>query len=252
MGHTQSSLAEQLSDFFTLWPQNMIHVAETKKKINLDSNKLADFFCLLSEPLNAVQHRSMAFDPWEIAGIRRKEVQNTGILAWLLDPSGSHGFGRLPLQALLQLIRNCCRNDIPVDFNRYCRVQVETNPTGNNTNRVDIEIDADNFFLLIEVKIDASEQEEQISRYCFDAKQRAVTRAWAVVFLTPHGGTPLTGGLDFTPKDVPCLSWRKLAAAMESSLQPSYKQIVNSDEASPMRQMAAHAVFCFLQRVRQF
>lgn len=55
-------------------------------------------------------------------------------------------------------------------------------PCGNNINRVDIEINADNFYLLIEVKIDAREQDSQISRYCFDAKNRAISRPWGVIF----------------------------------------------------------------------
>nr|WP_239514982.1 PD-(D/E)XK nuclease family protein [Enterobacter ludwigii] len=97
------------------------------------------------------------------------------------------------------------RNDIPEDYLHYCRVLVETNPTGDNTNRVDIEINADNFFLLVEVKIDSCEQQEQIGRYCSDARIRAGSRPWAVVFLTPHGGKPLTCGSDFKP-DVPCIS----------------------------------------------
>ncbi|HHX4812401.1 TPA: PD-(D/E)XK nuclease family protein [Yersinia enterocolitica] len=252
MEQKNSTLAKWLPNFFQQWPQNLAHARETEKKINIDSNQLAEFFSQLSEPLKAVQHRSLSFDPWEIAGLGRKEVRNTGVLAWLLDPSGSHGFGRLPLQAFLQSIRDCGREDIPKDFNRYCRVRVETNPTGDNTNRVDIEIDADNFFLLIEVKIDAGEQKEQISHYCSDARQRAVQRPWVVVFLTPHGGKPLTSGLEFNAEDVPCLSWWHLAAAMESSLQLSYRQIVTANNASPMRQMAAHAAFCFLRRARKF
>ncbi|EKN4146358.1 TPA: PD-(D/E)XK nuclease family protein [Yersinia enterocolitica] len=252
MENINTSLVEWLPDFFQQWPQNIRHGEDTEKKTNIDSNQLAAFFTQLEEPLKAIQHRSLVFDPWEVAGLERKEVQNTGVLAWLLDPCGSHGFGRLPMQTLLESIRNCCRDDIPKDFMRYCRVQVETNPTGDNTNRVDIEIDADNFFLLIEVKIDASEQKEQISRYCSDARQRAVRRPWAVVFLTPRGGKPLTCGLKFKPADVPCLSWRHLAAAMEISLQSSYKQIVAADNASPMRQMATQAAFCFLARVRKF
>jgi hypothetical protein len=41
-------------------------------------------------------------------------------------------------------------------------VRVETNPTGDNTNRVDVEINADNFFLLIEVKIDAYDSRNKL------------------------------------------------------------------------------------------
>ncbi|CAM3303237.1 MULTISPECIES: PD-(D/E)XK nuclease family protein [Yersinia] len=251
MEHNNSSLVEWLPEFFQQWPKNIEWTREKDKKINIDATQLAEFFSVLSEPLRLVQHRSLSFDPWEVAGLGRKEVRNTAVLAWLLNPEGTHGFDRLPLQAFLQAIRHD-RNDIPKDFNHYCRVRVETNPTGDNTNRVDIEIDADNFFMLIEVKIDAGEQKEQISRYCSDAMQRAVQRPWVVVFLTPHGGKPLTSGLEFKAEDVPCLSWWHLAAAMESSLQSSYRQIVTANNASPMRQMAAHAAFCFLRRARKF
>lgn len=221
------------------------------RTININTAELTEFLSQLSEPLKVVQHRSLSFDPWEVAGLGRKEVRNTAVLAWLLDPEGTHGFGRLPLQAFLRAIRHN-RNDIPEDYLHYCRVQVETNPTGDNTNRVDIEIDADNFFLLIEVKIDACEQQEQVARYCSDARLHAMSRPWAVLFLTPRGGKPLTYGLDFKPEDVPCISWRHLATVLESSLQSHYKEFISAKEYSPSRQMAAHAAFCFLNRVRTF
>jgi hypothetical protein len=251
MEHNDSSLAEWLPEFFQQWPKNIEWAAEEIKKTNINVAGLTEFLSQLTEPLKVVQHRSLSFDPWEVAGLGRKEVRNTAVLAWLLDPEGTHGFGRLPLQAFLQAIRHS-RNDIPEDYLHYCRVRVETNPTGDNTNRVDVEINADNFFLLIEVKIDAYEQPEQVARYCSDARLRAMSRPWAVIFLTPRGGKPLTCGLDFKPEDVPCMSWRHLAIALETSLQSNYKEFISADKQSPSRQMAAHAAFCFLNRVRTF
>lgn len=251
MDYHNSSLVEWLPEFFHQWPKNIEWTREKNRTININTAELTEFLSQLSEPLKVVQHRSLSFDPWEVAGLGRKEVRNTAVLAWLLDPEGTHGFGRLPLQAFLRAIRHN-RNDIPEDYLHYCRVQVETNPTGDNTNRVDIEIDADNFFLLIEVKIDASEQPEQVARYCSDARLRAMSRPWAVIFLTPRGGKPLTCGLDFKPEDVPCISWRHLAIALETSLQSHYKEFISANEYSPSRQMTAHAAFCFLNRVRTF
>ncbi|CQQ63582.1 TPA: PD-(D/E)XK nuclease family protein [Yersinia enterocolitica] len=251
MKYHNSSLVEWLPEFFHQWPKNLELTREKNKKININTAELSEFLSQLYEPLKVVQHRSLSFDPWEVAGLGRKEVRNTAVLAWLLDPEGTHGFGRLPLQAFLRAIRHN-RNDIPEDYLHYCRVQVETNPTGDNTNRVDIEIDADNFFLLIEVKIDACEQPEQVARYCSDARLRAMSRPWAVIFLTPHGGKPLTCGSDFKSEDVPCFSWRHLAIVLESSLQSHYKEFISADNYSPSRQMAAHAAFCFLNRVRTF
>ncbi|HHI2935226.1 TPA: PD-(D/E)XK nuclease family protein [Klebsiella variicola] len=97
------------------------------------------------------------------------------------------------------------------DYLHYCRDQVDTNPTGDNTNRFFVEFNADNFVLLIEVKFDTYEQPEQFARYCYDAKLRATSRHWAVIFLTPHGRKPLTCGLGFKSEYVPCISWRHLA-----------------------------------------
>jgi len=248
----EATLAEWLPHFFQSWPRKVPQTTVARKDTNIVPEQLARFFSQLSVSLQPVQHDALAFDPWEVANLGCKEIRNTGVLAWLLDPYGSHGFGRLPLLALLQAIRTCNRNDIPQDFNRYCRVQVETNPAGDNSNRVDIEIDADNFFLLIEVKIKAGEQEKQLSRYCFDAGQRAIHRPWAVVFLTPHGNKPLTLNSAFQPEDVPCLSWRQLASSIESSLEPSYRKIMTTDNTSPMSQIAAYSALSFLQRMRQF
>ncbi|WP_323861581.1 PDDEXK-like family protein [Xenorhabdus doucetiae] len=246
------TLADRLSTFFQQWPQGVVNISENKKEsINIDVDQLANFFSNLSEPLKAVRNRSLFFDPWEVAGLKRKEVRNTSVLAWLLDPQGTHGFGDLPLKALLQIIRTSQKAIFPVDFHRYCRVQVETNPCGDSANCVDIEIDAGNFFLLIEVKIDAIEQDKQIERYCLDAEKRAGERPWAVVFLTPHGKESLTLRAD-NNDHISCLSWRYLAANLEAMMKEYYQHTVTTNDISPTRIVAAHAAFCFLERMRKF
>lgn len=251
MEQINPALTTWLDDFFRQWPKH-IEWSEEEKPININASQLAEFFSLLAEPLSVVRHPYLQFDPWEIAGLQRKEVPNTAVLAWLLDPFGSHGFGKLPLQVLLRLIRSQNRHDIPADFSHSCHIQTEVCPTGDEANRVDIEISADNFFLLIEVKIDAGEQEQQIARYCRDAEIRAVNRPWAVVFLTPQGRRPLSGNSKLPVESVPCLSWRQLAAEIELSLRGFHKQRIAAGTISPMREMAAYAAFCFLDRIRNF
>lgn len=255
MEQSHYSLVEWLPIFFQQWPDSQLVPGGESDKTNIDSMKLAEFFNQLSLSLKTVQHRALFFDPWEVAELGRKEVRNTSVLAWILDPEGTHGFGRVPLKTLLELICQT-KTDIPEDYTQYCRVLVETNPVGDNTNRVDIEIDADNFFLLIEVKIDAKEQQGQIERYCTDAKIRAKlgpkSRPWAVIFLTPHGGRPLTMGASFKPEDVPCISWQQLAAALAFSLQEHYQALVAGGQSSTSHQSAAHAAFCFLKRISTF
>lgn len=250
MNDSSLSLAAWLPHFFAQWPHRALDTQLTKSPtVAVDAQQLSGFMAEMEQPLAALRHGTFTFDPWEVAKLGRNEMRNSAVLAWLLDPHGNHGFGDLPLKALLSAVRERGKTNFPENFTRYCRVNVEKYPTGDATNRVDIEIDADNFFMLIEVKIDADEQKNQIRRYIGEAKKRAGEHPWAVVYLTPQGRVPLSAGEE---SDVPCLSWRRLAIVMTQALEPTRQQIFAAAEASPTRQMAAHAAFCFLERMRQF
>ncbi len=250
MNDSSPSLAAWLPHFFAQWPRLALDTQLTEPPaVIVDAQQFSAFMTEMEQPLAALRHGTFTFDPWEVAKLGRNEMRNSAVLAWLLDPHGNHGFGDLPLKALLGAVRECGKADFPGNFTRYCRVNVEKYPTGDATNRVDIEIDADNFFMLIEVKIDAYEQKDQISRYIGEAKKRAGEYPWAVVYLTPQGRVPLSAGEE---ADVPCLSWDRLASVLTQALEPIRRQIFAAVEASPTRQMAAHAAFCFLERMRQF
>lgn len=253
MNESSPSLATWLPQFFAQWPRQALDTQlREPPAVTVDARQLSAFFNDIEQPIAALRHGTFSFDPWEVAKLGRNEVRNSAVLAWLLDPHGNHGFGDLPLKALLSAVRECGREAFPENFTRYCRVNVEKYPTGDATNRVDIEVDADNFFMLIEVKIDAYEQKEQIRRYIGEAKKRAGEQPWAVVYLTPQGRVPLSAGEEADVTDVPCLSWRRLASVMTQALEPTRRQIFAAPTASPARQMAAHAAFRFLDRMRQF
>ena len=123
------SLTSQLDDFFRQWPQFAMS-APKPQHINLRPESLQAFFADLEQPLIALQHRAFSFDPWDIAGVGRNEMRNSTLLAWLLDPSGNHGFGMRPLTALLNAVAAWRKEAFPVDTGRYCQVEVETSPTG--------------------------------------------------------------------------------------------------------------------------
>ncbi len=252
METNHQSLVEWLPGFFQQWPENVLTFNEpaNSEKIDIDVDQFRAFFNRLTTPLQAVQHNVLSFDPWDIAGLKRNEVRHSSVLAWLLNPKGSHGFDAIPLNALLALSRTSKKEFFPASFMRYCRVQVETNPVGDSKNRVDVEIDADNFFLLIEVKIGAFEQDKQIERYCSDAEKKAGGRPWGVVFLTPNGRQSVSSGSN--NHHISCLSWRHLAREMEGDMHKAYQEAVAVHPASPMKQIAAHAAFCFIERMHQF
>ncbi|ELY6274646.1 PD-(D/E)XK nuclease family protein [Cronobacter muytjensii] len=241
MSEPLSTLHETLSQFFDAFAR--VRTVEPsprarKEAAPYDSAALISFMDSLAQAFDTHKASAPLFDPWAVAGLSRKEVANTQVLAWLLDPKGSHGFGALALQALLAHI-------LPVEFHT-CRVKAEALPDGNSSERVDIVIDADTFYLLIEAKIDAGEQPDQLARYAAAAARRAGKRASAILFLTPDGRPPRTCS---SGDNTRCISWKTLARVLEHGLRPHFREPV---EKPPTRHMAEQAARRFLHHIRQF
>jgi hypothetical protein len=192
-------------------------------------------------PLQAARASAWNFDPWEVAGLGRDEVRNSRVLAWLLNPRGSHGFGDALLQHLLNHLAQQ-RRGFPTATGPYCHVRTEQTPNGERSERVDLEIDAAAFYLLIEVKIGAPEGAEQLNRYGDVAQAIAGGRPWAILYLTP-GKTGYKTGNRFQTHIHP-LSWRKLAQMIEQSMPSAPVSPTTSWHATQ------HAVACFIQHIR--
>lgn len=252
MDQTQTTLASKLKSFFQQWPKHLTFSDTQASPVLFPATSaLQQFFNTVAQPLQALRHDAFRFDPWKDAGIGHNEVRNSTLLAWLLNPFGSHGFGNAPLYALLKLIRAQSGDHFPEQFDRYCHIEVEKNPTGDTHNRVDIEIDTDAFFLFIEVKIRAGEQENQMLRYCDEAAARAGIRPWAVAFLTVDGEPSETIGPDISPEHLPALSWRQLAMAFDDAIAQKYREITASSPVSTARLMAACSAICFIDHMRK-
>jgi hypothetical protein len=217
------------------------------KPSQIDCESLANWFEGMKQPLDDARHGAFHCDPWAVAGLGRDEVRNSAVLAWLLNPRGSHGLGVSALHGLLQELEHFdCK--FPTTTGRYCNVRVEVNPDGELGNRVDIELDAENFYLIIEAKINAPEGDKQLSKYGDLALQRARNRPWALVFLTPDGRQSESADKHIA-KVLP-LSWDKISYAVEQSVKSSFRADSRTKGAS--RQMAEKAVQRFLKRVRCF
>ena len=255
-GQTQNapakpSLAACLSGFFERFAACRYQAPATvTTRLPVDAIKLGDFLAELAKPLEASRQGAFHFDPWEVAGLRDNEVRNSGVLAWLLNPHASHGFGHAGMTGLLTTVNRHSDGKFPVESGQFCRVRTETNPNGEMADRVDIEIDAENFYLIIEVKIYAPEQAEQLERYCRQAKERAGSRPWAIIFLTPSGRKPSTAGRYSDSVGIVPLSWKKLAAALERKL-PRHRS-TPGQALSVSRQIAEQAARRFLNKVCLF
>lgn len=155
--------------------------------ISYDVANAENFFEDFSKLYNKWQSMGHNFNIFELASVKRDEVKITSILAWFLNPKASHGQNSLFLNAFLELIPEdtWSDNQKPLDFTN-CHVLTEC--YGNDKSRMDIVIDTDSFYLVIEAKIDTEEHDEQLNRY----KEIAITRAgktksWALIYLTVHG-----------------------------------------------------------------
>lgn len=152
-------------------------------------------------------------DPWSAAALKHDEVRCASVLRWFLDPRGGHGCGDGVLRDLLARVGQRLPG-FPATPSPHCFVSVEECPDGDRASRVDIQIDDQNFFLVVEVKIGAPEQPHQIRRYCEIAAARAAqARPWAVVFLTPEGRPSTTAGKKHAAKVIP-VSWSHIAGAL--------------------------------------
>jgi len=135
-----------------------------------------------------------AINVWKASRLKRDELRNSNVLAWLLDWRGSHGQGFEILATLLNHLAPSFMaiNNFPAknDCDSSYWLRIESCPLGERESRVDIEIDGDKFLLFIEVKIDAQETNNQLQRYLDIGKIKARGRPWGVIFLTRNGRVP--------------------------------------------------------------
>lgn len=240
-----------LPDFFSEYQKCQVQSggALNKHKTSwIKCQELESWFLKMDQPLIDARKGAFGCDPWEIAGVDRDEVRNSAILAWLLNPKGNHGLGDRALCALLSKLNLSFCSNFPKTPGNFCFVRTESNPDGDISNRVDIEIDSENFYLLIEVKIDALEGVKQLERYGRLADSQASDRPWAVLFLTVDGRPSETAG-EYAAKVFP-LSWHDFSSLCMTSLTPILRQHYASKTAS--RIMAEQIVRRFVNKTKSF
>ena len=122
------------------------------------------------------------FNIFSITKIERKEVDtHSAMLVELLDIKGSHSQGSIFLRLFFESIS--CLKNISVDYSS-ARIKKEK-PYNGGKDRIDIIIEFDNFNLIIENKIDAKDQPDQLKRY--DELSQKLNKKYLVVYLTKYG-----------------------------------------------------------------
>lgn len=225
-----NNLATRLARFLQL--QKPLLVSQSVPEAALGYDKLANLISELSPHLALRATAGDATDIWSVVGLKRNEVQTARVLAWLLDPSGSHGYQDAILWALWQQIAAPLR---PFHLGKAIRARREIVPLGDTQNRVDIEIEGDDFLLIIEVKIDARDQPDQLNRHLNAAKAKAGARKlsrYGVLYLTPGRNLPDLHGC------VP-ITWLDVARAIEAAAS-----------SRPVTSVGTHLGLAFADHIR--
>ena len=130
------------------------------------------------------------FNVFEILGVERREVRHSAMLANLLNPKGSHRQGAVFLEHFLNL--EPLRLADSSGYGKLDDFQVIAEAATNaNDGRIDIRLQKKGYAcIIIENKIDAGDQPDQLSRYYRDAKVDFTDKKIKPIYLTLDGKSP--------------------------------------------------------------
>ncbi len=171
-----------------------------KPQTRLTRHELDSYYAVMEVKIEHDRQALAEFNPnlnvWEAVNIARSELKHCSFLRWLLDPRGSHYQGDL----FLKRFSESFPREIPKD--ELCSCKVKSEDFYHGAGRVDISITGRSFIIIIEAKIDADEQEDQVSRY--GQLRQDSPKNVVIVFLTKDGREPDTGDADL------CISWKDI------------------------------------------
>jgi len=146
------------------------------------------------------------FNVFNILGLTSKEMIHSKFIAMLLDPKAEHTMGDLFIKLFIDILKknHSGMDNYTIDYSDVSDIKVETEKSIIN-GRIDILITKGNNNIIIENKIYAGDQDDQLKRYheyCPDA---------VLLYLTLDGDTPseksakeLKDGTDYY-----CISYRE-------------------------------------------
>ena len=148
---------------------------------------------ILDRDFEALENQLAEFNLFDILKIEHRELQHSALLAWLLNPRGSHGLGdyflrRFLLEAARESARRRTGNITPLTVDRWELHDVEV---VKERDRIDILVisPTDKFVCLIENKVKADEGKGQLCRYLKNVQSQYKEQPFPI-FLTPDGREP--------------------------------------------------------------
>lgn len=181
--------------------------------MSIDAKPLQSFldqFRLIKEKHDEVARANgERFNVFSVLGVENAEVRHSAFLAELLNPNGSHSQGAIFLRLFFDMLRNKFsdkfhwRDDGINGFDVTVEASVKDG-------RVDILIENDDKCMVIENKINATDQDEQLGRYYRGIADRTSNKKDVIViYLTLWGSdaSEQTRGKDLAEEKLLCVSY---------------------------------------------
>ncbi len=133
------------------------------------------------------------FNIFEAVGVVRQELRHSDFLAFLLNPQQPHGLGDVFLKNLLQKILQQARGaDLPINLIDLDVWSLEETTVQREWRNIDILLlnEEKKLAVIIENKVDALEQHEQLDRYYKTVRESYQEYSIVGIFLTPEGDSP--------------------------------------------------------------
>ena len=149
---------------------------------------------VVDEDLEHLEDLLAEFNLFDVLKIERREQQHSAVLAWLLDPQGSHGLrGYFLRRFLLEAAGKTHLEGIggvtPLDVDGWELSNIEVATERHNIDVLLIS-EEDEFVCIIENKIGATEHSNQLARYLRTIEREYEGLTQFPIFLTPDGIEP--------------------------------------------------------------
>lgn len=131
------------------------------------------------------------FNPFVALQWTRQELRHSAFLAWLLNPTGTHGLGDYFLSIWLKRIarRSPIGGPSVVEIDAWDLSQAVVQQEWRNIDLL-IQDDANHFVVAIENKIDSTEHSDQLRRYQSEVELHFPRHRALFAYLTPGGEPP--------------------------------------------------------------
>lgn len=147
-------------------------------------------FVAENDELLELEERIGRFNIFDALGVARAEIRHSNFLAWLLDPSETHGQGDLFLKAvLMDMFKQSPPERRPLSAAHLDGADLHDAEVHREWNHLDLVIvcRSQKIVVAIENKVDSGEHSGQLSRYEKTVRDEYADLRQMFVFLTPEG-----------------------------------------------------------------